>query len=88
MIYDYGPSLLPRLEEITARWLDEERALEATWTEPSTNDRITAAFKQLNARGILACECLGSTIHDGWGYAASEASATHRGVAFFHGVHP
>ena len=81
---DFGPRLWSRLRVSTDRCLEEEQALESRWLEPTTNDRITGAFDELNRAGVLARECLGLTIQDGWGYAGVKASPEHRGVAFFH----
>lgn len=38
----------------------------------------------MNGHGLVACECLGLTIQEGWGYAGLQASAEHVGVAFYH----
>lgn len=81
---DFGPELRERLHAHTERFIQEERLRESTWAEPTVNDRITGAFDELNGQGVLACECLGLTLQDGWGYAALQASPEHRGVAFFH----
>jgi hypothetical protein len=81
---DFGPALRSRLRAHTGRLLDEEERREASWSEPTINDRITGAFADLHARGVLARECLGLTIQDGWGYAGTEAESGHRGVVFFH----
>lgn len=67
--------------------VDEQRAAEATWTEPTTNDRITEAFAALEDRGIVALENAGYTMSDGWS-DCNEAAADlpdARGATFFHG---
>jgi hypothetical protein len=81
---DFGPRLVARLSAHTETFLEAERAREATWAEPTTNDRITAAFEELSARGILAREDSGSSIQDGWGYAGTAATPESRGVCFYH----
>jgi len=81
---NFGPALLQRLRAHTREFLEQERAREATWAEATVNDRITAAFVDLRKRHVLAAECSGLTIQDGWGYAGLAASAKHRGVVFFH----
>lgn len=81
---DFGPELRERLRAHTERFIQEEQLRESEWTEPTVNDRITGAFDELNGQGVLACECLGLTIQDGWGYGSLRASLEHRGVAFFH----
>jgi hypothetical protein len=47
------------------------------------NDRITAAFADLNQRGVLASECPGLSTLEGWGYAGLKTKASHHGVVFF-----
>jgi hypothetical protein len=81
---DFGPALRKRLRAHTVRVLEEEERREASWSEATPNDRITGAFADLRARGVLARECLGLTIQDGWGYAGTEAESDCRGVVFFH----
>jgi hypothetical protein len=81
---DFGPNLFARLRTHTMRFLEEERAREAGWIGATINDRIAAAFDELNERDVLARECSGLTIQDGWGYAGVEAEPHHRGVVFFH----
>jgi hypothetical protein len=81
---DYGLQVLQRLQAQTERLLAAERAREEAWTEPTTNDRITAAFAQLASSGVLARECLGLTLQDGWAYAGVDAGPGTRGVVFFH----
>jgi len=81
---NFGPSLRRRLSEHTERVLEDEQRREAKWVEATVNDRITSAFEELDRRGVLARECLGLTIQDGWGYAGMEAEPHHRGVVFFH----
>ena len=39
---------------------------EASWTQPTTNDRISAAFAELCNRGVVALEDAGTTMSDGW----------------------
>jgi hypothetical protein len=69
------------------RILDGLRAAEATWTEPTVNDRITEAFADLEDRGIVALEDAGYTVSDGWEDAreAAEELDEARGAVFFHG---
>lgn len=80
---DFGPALLQRLRAHTEAFLDAERQREATWSEPTMNDRITAAFVELNRCGVLASECPGLSTLDGWGYVGLHAKASHHGVVFF-----
>lgn len=81
---DYGDDLLRRLRDHTETFLRAEQAREAAWAEPTINDRVTAAFQELTKQGVLAAECSGLTIQDGWGYAGLDAKPTDRGVVFFH----
>jgi hypothetical protein len=66
------------------RFIQEEQLRESEWAEATVNDRIKVAFEELIGQGVLACECLGLTIQDGWGYAGTQAPPECRGVAFFH----
>ncbi len=81
---DFGPAVLEGLRSWAKQLLERERAREATWTEATINDRISAAFEVLGKRGIHALECPGMTLRDGWAYARRSGSTEHRGVAFFH----
>jgi len=81
---DYSPLVLQRLRARTEQLISDERAREEAWPAATINDRIAAAFDQLGAKGVLAPECLGLTIQDGWGYAGGESSPSTRGVVFFH----
>ena len=81
---ELGPALRGQLRQHAERFLEDERAREAGWSEPTTNDRISAAFAELGASGVLASECSGLTIQDGWGHAGTQASPGHRGALFFH----
>lgn len=81
---DFGPVLLDRLRSHTEQLIKQERAREALWKDATMNDRIGEAFSSLDARGIVALECRGSTNKDGWGYVGLNVSAESRGAAFFH----
>lgn len=79
------------VKEMVAHLDRELRArdeLEATWTETTTNDRITAAFDALDAKGIVALEEAGETLTDGWDEAldiADERDDDHYwGAAYYH----
>lgn len=76
--------LLAEVTRETERLLREAQEAETTWAEPTMNDRISAAFDELRTRGILAKECAGLTIQDGWGYVGLEAESKHEGAVFFH----
>lgn len=81
---DVEADLLAEVTRETERLLRGAREAEASWVGPTMNDRISAAFGALRARGILAKECAGLTIQDGWGYVGLEAEAGHAGAVFFH----
>lgn len=68
----------------TERLFREAHESETRWVGSTINDRISAAFEDLRARGILAKECAGLTIQDGWGYVGVEAESRHQGAVFFH----
>jgi hypothetical protein len=72
------------LRERTEQLIAREKAEEATWTEPTANDRLASAFEELGRRGLLGMMFAGLTIHDGWSVAALEAKPDHRGAVFFH----
>lgn len=89
---DLLPERPPRafVEEVRTlarKLLDEQRAAEATWAEPTTNDRITEAFAALEDRGIVALEDAGYTMSDGWDDCNEVARDLPgvRGATFFHG---
>ena len=67
--------------------LDEQRVAEATWTEPTVNDRLTEAFADLEDRGVVALENAGYTMSDGWSDCNHAAAGIPdaRGATFFHG---
>lgn len=81
---DFGAELLRRLREHTAAFVEEERRREATWAEPTVNDRIDAAFEVLRARGLFAFGGIATSIQDGWAFVGVNASAEARGAVFFH----
>lgn len=76
--------LIAEVTRATDRLLSAARELEETWSEPTMNDRIAAAFHDLSAEGILARECAGLSIQDGWGLVGLEPQGRYRGAAFFH----
>ncbi len=76
--------LLAEVTRETERLLREAEEAEATWAGPTMNDRIRASFDELRTKGILAKECAGLTIQDGWGYVGLEAESSHEGAVFFH----
>lgn len=81
------PALLAEVRALAQRVLDEQRAAEATWTEPTTNDRITEAFDDLEDRGVVALEDAGYTDAEGWEDAREAARdfPEPRGAVLFHG---
>ncbi|NMO18098.1 hypothetical protein HPC49_19215 [Pyxidicoccus fallax] len=83
-----GSSEHESLPSYARRLLDEQRAAEARWTEPTVNDAITRAFDELNSRGIVALENAGYTKSEGWedvGNVAKYSYEPMRGATFFHG---
>lgn len=81
---DIEAEISRRALEATEHLLQEERAAELTWTEPTMNDRIASAFEYLRTQGIFSMECFGLTIQDGWARVGLEAPVECRGVVFFH----
>lgn len=63
-----------------------QRAKEATWSTPTANDRLEAAFAELDAAGIVALQNAGWTQTDGWEEIgeATEHRQNVRGGVFFH----
>jgi hypothetical protein len=64
-------------------------AEQATWHDVTDCDRLTAAFARLNAGGIIALECAGFTLSDGYAdcgeaYHQHPDPASVRGYCFFH----
>lgn len=58
--------------------MDQQRQAELAWSMPSPNDRLTRAFAQLEEQGLVARECLGLTVQDGWSYVGT-GRGTQRG---------
>ncbi|MBI5543496.1 MAG: suppressor of fused domain protein [Deltaproteobacteria bacterium] len=81
---DAEEKVLSELRERTEQLIAREKAEEATWLEPTANDRLAAAFQELGRRGVLGQAFAGLTIQDGWSIATLEAKPDHRGVVFFH----
>lgn len=81
---DVEARLVAEVTRETERLLREAQEAEAGWAGPTVNDRIAAAFEDLRTRGILAKECAGLTIQDGWGYVGLDAQRGHEGAVFFH----
>jgi hypothetical protein len=67
--------------------IDAREKLEATWPAVTTNDKIDAAFKELNEAGIVALQGAGYTMGDGWDEAndiAAQLENPPRGAVFYH----
>src|SRR4030095_3226574 len=77
-------ALLVRLLEHTQGVIASEQSSEQGWDDLTHNDRISAAFDELRKAGVVAIECAGLTIQDGWGYVGLERSPRDRGAVFFH----
>jgi hypothetical protein len=80
-------SLVEELHTVARRMLVEQRAAEAGWHGRTTNDRIDAAFDELNEHGIVALQNVGFTLSDAWSDvndAAAELDPPPRGAAFYH----
>ena len=72
------------MQDHTEKFIDRERAREATWTEPTVNDRIDAAFDELRKRGLFAFDDIATTMQDGWACVGVKVMAGERGAVFFH----
>lgn len=66
-----------------ARKIEQEKA----WLEPSVNDRIDSAFRELQELRIVALQNVGHTLDEGWEdvVAVAEQRGGQRGAVFFHG---
>ncbi|MCX4246396.1 DUF6891 domain-containing protein [Paraliomyxa miuraensis] len=51
---------------LARRELAAQRELEESWTEPTVNDHLDAAFVALRRQGIVALQDAGYTMSDGW----------------------
>ena len=81
---DVEARLVAEVTRETERLLREAQGAEARWAGPTMNDRIAAAFEDLRAQGVLAKECAGLTIQDGWGHVGLDVQTGHEGAVFFH----
>jgi hypothetical protein len=89
--YPDAPEVADELAATAREELAALAAAELTWTEPTMNDRISAAFVDLDALGIIALENAGYTTSEGWD-AVNElatdrdaAGERPRGATFYHG---
>lgn len=86
--FTFGPEterrLLAELENWTRQVLAREEEKEASWAEPTTNDRIAIAFEALRKQGLTALSNVGCTIQDAWGYVGLEQRRGDVGAVFFH----
>lgn len=59
---------------------------EGGWHDATTNDRISAAFAELNGRGVVAMEHAGFTMSEGWSIVSEAAEDVPGATAavFFH----
>jgi hypothetical protein len=81
---DLQTTYLARLRDHTQRFIASEIARENTWNEDTHNDRLTRAFAELRSRGLIAIECAGLTIQDGWARVGLEQTTRTMGAVFFH----
>lgn len=77
------PEETPQLALTAARLRAERRRLEASWTEPTVNDRLSAAFLALADDRVLALEGAGITREDGFHVCRERAGPGARGAAWF-----
>lgn len=93
LVEDAGadPAVQLALEARARAGIDAQRKAEETWPAITTNDRIDAAFADLDASGIVTLQNAGYTQSDGWSDVndlANERLARGkrpRGATFFHG---
>ncbi|MDI3287770.1 hypothetical protein [Polyangium sp. 15x6] len=75
-------------EEFAARvkvGLEARAREEATWGDRTINDRLDSAFDDLDARGIVTAQALGSTLQEGAELIdAMSGDREARGSAFYH----
>lgn len=85
-VRDEGAARLEGWQAKLERALDAQRRREQSWSKATINDRITAAFAELRAAGVIALEDAGYTMSDGWcdvGEASEDQPDAWAGV-FFH----
>jgi hypothetical protein len=88
---EMDPTLAAALQAHAVGVLSALRTAEASWREPTVNDRLDQAFAALDAAGIVALQNAGYTLSDGW--SDVNAIATERaargsrpqGAVFYHG---
>lgn len=80
----------PMVRAALAAALAEQRTAEASWTDATCNDRLSAAFAELRERGVVAMEHVGYTMSEAWSLVGEESErrqvngeVTH-GAVFFH----
>ena len=77
-------ALQPRLIAYTEDRIAAEQTRELGWSELTKNDEVTAAFAELRSAGVVALECAGMTIQDGWGGVGLAQTTRDGGAVFFH----
>lgn len=83
-VYPAPDRIVRSLSERGLALLENERMTEAGWPDVTVNDRIDAAFGELNAAGIVALQNAGITMTTGWEDARGRRKPDSRGAVFFH----
>jgi hypothetical protein len=94
-IHDRTEDDLGGIDEATMTWFvdrakdatEAREKLEAGWPAQTVNDKIDAAFRELNDAGIVALQGAGYTMSDGWDEAndiAAQLEKPPRGAVFYH----
>ena len=65
-VHGFSKAWMQRVMEAGVAVLDEAVQGEASWTEPTANDRLSAALAALATHGIVAIETDGPTLLDAW----------------------
>ncbi len=81
------PALLAEFAAKAKAGLEAQAAIEAKWKKRTPNDAIDDAFEDLNARGIIAEQALGSTSQEGsWKIynLGLQRGGAFRGQVFYH----
>jgi hypothetical protein len=81
------PALLEDLTAQVRTGLAEHAREEATWSGRTTNDLLDSAFADLDARGVVTAQALGSTLQEGAALIderCADRDEAARGSVFYH----
>jgi len=82
-----SPALSEEFASRVRSGLEARAREEATWSERTVNDRLDSAFDDLDARGIVTAQALGSTLQEGASLLddrCADQGGVARGSVFYH----